>query len=717
MIVELIGLPGAGKTTFAKRLAESGEWSIVTINGFGELLFYNALFFLRHPIVFFRTLVWLCRYLGDRKLWYTKFVNLFIVHNAKYMKAGKYPRAIIGQGHYQNTISLFDERVADKVIDCYAALLPKPDLLVFFAAPDEIRTKRLSGRGYGTRDHMSEEYREAWGEAREAHFERLYVSRGGFPYATETVSPDDEEQKLSKLTHARIWCFVLHGRMPTEKAHGLQTVKTLEALTKKGAYATLWVPRGVVGAAANIAEYYGVEQVFSTRSFSVLNFLSLPALFGPLRFWFDALGFFFALLCARIDRTGVFYTRSPELAWLFKMKEAPVWYEAHLFPSSKVWLLKFFLAHIDGIIANSKGTADSYLRQGFHDVRVVRNGVDRERFLELPDKKEACALLQLPQEKTLVMYVGAFYEWKGVPFLLETWQKYFFDRDDLLLVLVGGNERDLQKHGGVEAYRIAKNVLLIPHAHVTKVPLYLAAANVLVLPNVPTTEESIRYTSPIKLFEYMASGKPIIAADLPSIREVLGERAGILFRAGESDALAESIAAVLCSPESATKLGEEAQREAEDYSWDARAQLLMNIVRGHAKNRVSHAQFLKTMASGGLTAILFLALVYIFTEYIGLWYAYSVLTAYGCALMMNFILLKLIFVGGIRKIFHEFFIYFLFTLANLFVNEITTYVLVEQFNMWYMLAQFLIVGTLAVVNFFIYRSYVFRTAQSKEMRD
>src|SRR3989338_1735816 len=139
MIIELIGLPGAGKTTFAKHLAEGGEWSLVKVGGKSELLFYNALFLL-------------FRHIGRRELRYTKFVNLFLVHNAKYMKAGKYPRAVIDQGHHQNVIALFDERVADGVIDRYAHSLPKPDLLVFFAASDEVRTKRLSGRGYGARD-------------------------------------------------------------------------------------------------------------------------------------------------------------------------------------------------------------------------------------------------------------------------------------------------------------------------------------------------------------------------------------------------------------------------------------------------------------------------------------------------------------------------------------------------------------------------------------
>ena len=82
--------------------------------------------------------------------------------------------------------------------------------------------------------------------------------------------------------------------------------------------------------------------------------------------------------------------------------------------------------------------------------------------------------------------------------------------------------------------------------------------------------------------------------------------------------------------------------------------------------------------------------------------------------MSNFLLLKLIFVGGERHVAHELSRYAALVVANFFVNEFITYFLVEKLNVWYMLAQFLVVGVLAVVNFFIYRSQVFQTVQQKE---
>ena len=135
----------------------------------------------------------------------------------------------------------------------------------------------------------------------------------------------------------------------------------------------------------------------------------------------------------------------------------------------------------------------------------------------------------------------------------------------------------------------------------------------------------------------------------------------------------------------------------------------MNIVRGCPRRSASAlAQFLKTLLAGGFVAVLQLFLVYVFTEYFVIWYVFSVVLAYACALLANFLFLKLIFVGGTRKNSNEFSRYALLVAGNLFVNTIATYVLVEKLQLWYMLAQFFMIGTLTIANFFIYRAYVFQ---------
>jgi glycosyltransferase involved in cell wall biosynthesis len=102
----------------------------------------------------------------------------------------------------------------------------------------------------------------------------------------------------------------------------------------------------------------------------------------------------------------------------------------------------------------------------------------------------------------------------------------------------------------------------------------LADMDVLVLPNT-ATHISARYTSPLKLFEYMAAGRPIVASDLPALREVLtdGENA-LLVEPGNAAQLADAIGRLLHDPELAQRLAAAAWRDVQAYSWDRRAERL-----------------------------------------------------------------------------------------------------------------------------------------------
>jgi glycosyltransferase involved in cell wall biosynthesis len=84
-----------------------------------------------------------------------------------------------------------------------------------------------------------------------------------------------------------------------------------------------------------------------------------------------------------------------------------------------------------------------------------------------------------------------------------------------------------------------------------------------------------RHTSPLKAFEAMAAGRPLVASDLPSSREILrdGENA-LLVPPGDAPALAAALGRLLDDPLLARRLAEAAWREAAAYSWGERARHL-----------------------------------------------------------------------------------------------------------------------------------------------
>ncbi len=179
--------------------------------------------------------------------------------------------------------------------------------------------------------------------------------------------------------------------------------------------------------------------------------------------------------------------------------------------------------------------------------------------------------------RPVVAYAGHLYAWKGVDVLLEALAGVP-EADGLI---VGGHEREpdlARTREVVERLAIAGRVTFTGRVDPPRVRELLAAAAVLVLPN-PESAISSRFTSPLKLFEYMAAGRPIVASDLPAIREVLTPDVhAVLVAPGNAAALAAGIRRVLSDPALGARLGSAAASAALDYTWDRRAERLEAVL-------------------------------------------------------------------------------------------------------------------------------------------
>lgn len=173
----------------------------------------------------------------------------------------------------------------------------------------------------------------------------------------------------------------------------------------------------------------------------------------------------------------------------------------------------------------------------------------------------------------VVAYAGHLYAWKGVDVLLEAIARLPRARG----LIVGGHpaEPDLARTKAfAEHLGIGDRVTFTGLVEPARVAQLLTQADVLVLPN-PASAISTRYTSPLKLFEYMATGRPIVSSDLPAIREILRDGLhALLVPPGDSSALASAIDRLLSNPALAARLARAALDEVPNYSWDRRAELL-----------------------------------------------------------------------------------------------------------------------------------------------
>jgi glycosyltransferase involved in cell wall biosynthesis len=172
-----------------------------------------------------------------------------------------------------------------------------------------------------------------------------------------------------------------------------------------------------------------------------------------------------------------------------------------------------------------------------------------------------------------VLYAGQLYPWKGVDVLCEALTHVPQAR----LTILGGlpGEKDTARIAAVIAARgLSARVELLATVPQARVLDELRSADVVAVPFLATGMTE-RHTSPLKAFEAMAAGRPIVISDLPSSREVLrdGQNA-LLVPAGDAAALGAAIRRVLDDRALAERLARQAFRDAFQYSWDARASAL-----------------------------------------------------------------------------------------------------------------------------------------------
>ena len=382
-------------------------------------------------------------------------------------------------------------------------------------------------------------------------------------------------------------------RFPLERANGIQSMETCHALADRGHDVTLVVRPDTETPPRDPFVFYGLPK------HPHLHIEVVPIAGPPLARRAGYLTFAIGRSIGT-TRQDVVLTRDLALASLViglpRTLRAPVVYEAHTLAADAAQARPDLLTGAPAASASKLRRLDARearVWRGADGYVTITEGLRRElerrfgprsRVAVIPDGVRAAAQAERAQDAEYaadrpftIGYAGHLYPWKGVDLIVEA----VAAMPEARALIVGGHDKepDLAR---VKAFatqldcasRITFTGLIPP----SQVAARLREADVLVLPN-PRSAISNAHTSPLKLFEYMAAGRPIVASDLPSIAEVLsdGENA-LLVEAGNPQALVAGIRKIKDDPALAKRLADRAAEDVRDYTWARRADRLETLL-------------------------------------------------------------------------------------------------------------------------------------------
>jgi len=371
-----------------------------------------------------------------------------------------------------------------------------------------------------------------------------------------------------------------HHTLPSHHTNTQQLVWTTTELARLGhQIEVVCCKSDAIGAAwrEGIADYYGLDALPDSIDFvPVCSARPPPGILPEARADIRNVNY------ARRNRRELVMTRDPfaltlalgaGLRCIFETYRVDINEDARFGP----WrALNYHRKNLLGIVAHSDLCRRSFIDAGIPEAHVTTNynGYAPAHFTPTLTKEAARAHLGLEMKDCIATYTGRIDVSKGIPFLARVAQQL----PEVVFLLVGaasgsGEERTIlrlvQDVG-------ARNVRVRPRVPPSEVAAYLFASDCLVIP--PTAAPLLRHghtVLPMKTFSYLAAGRPVVAPDLPDLREVLHhDENALLVPPDNVAAAAAAIRLAVSNRIIGEKLGYAARQNAAYFTWQARAERL-----------------------------------------------------------------------------------------------------------------------------------------------
>jgi len=353
--------------------------------------------------------------------------------------------------------------------------------------------------------------------------------------------------------------YIVRARLHRKRANVIQTLKTVEALEKIGVRVRLFIPPWHKREPLQERlSFFGVFKTLDVHATRLLKSCWKAFSFAPFFWVHDKL----------LRTVPCVYTRSIPLSLCLARRGIPHSLEIHDVVACREtgMLQPLLLAYQHGIIRNlfpiSRAISEILVENGAEPdrIHVCPSGVDTEIFSNIQP------INPMRLKNPHILYTGRISRDRGLG-ILEQLASMRQCR-----VTVVGEMQDQPRNSAIQ---------VIPFVSHSEIPKYLEEADILVMPYQRHLPHA-RSISPIKLFEAMAAGRPIIISDLGPIREVIrnGEN-GLCVNPDDPSAWLAAVDLLRKNPDLAVRLSQVAKKEASKYSWENRAFTIRNVVLNH----------------------------------------------------------------------------------------------------------------------------------------
>lgn len=390
--------------------------------------------------------------------------------------------------------------------------------------------------------------------------------------------------------------YIANIRVPSEKGEALQVIKMCSAFAalphktntdiKTGVHGRvsleLVIPRKINTRFKNtdVYDYYRVIKNFKIIALPTIDLMPWQNIFGHLAFRINAWLFsHLATYYIKKNKPDIIYTRDWRLLKPLRSQSSKIVYELHDFQSSdratysiKRWCQK--------IVVISRGLEKKLIDAGIDGKKILvsPDGVDIGEFDLSLSRDHARKRLNMESDAQYVVYTGGLYRWKGIHTLINGFQKIrpFFPQAQLQLV--GGTNDDIKEINQYLITHAINNVVVTGHKPYADMPVYLKSADILILSDSNKYAISREYTSPLKLFQYMASSRAIVASGTQAIKEILNDSNAWLFEPDNPKSLADCLRQALTQSQLSQRKALKALNDVQFYTWTKRAENIVSSI-------------------------------------------------------------------------------------------------------------------------------------------